>query len=73
MSDTSESRIPRIETIPGQRTLTRAEAEAAQARFEELWADYEAKRTHPPDPFDYYVYKGLWQRAHGAESIVVVD
>ena len=70
MPDTSDSSgglvvNPRREVI-----LTSAERDQAQLRYEALIADYEAKRTTPPSPFDYWTYKALWARAFGAEYLV---
>jgi hypothetical protein len=59
---------PRREVI-----LTSAEAAQAQVRYEALIADYEAKRTTPPSPHEYWTYKALWARAFGANQIRVID
>ncbi len=59
---------PRREVI-----LTTAEAAQAQARYEALIADYEAKRTTPPNPHEYWTYKALWAAAYGASQVRIID
>ncbi|RTL41900.1 MAG: hypothetical protein EKK48_13360 [Candidatus Melainabacteria bacterium] len=53
--------------------LTSVQAAQAQQRYEALVAEYEAKRTTPPDPHEYWTYKALWAAAYGADQIRVVD
>jgi hypothetical protein len=54
--------------------ITRSQAAAAQNRYEAMIAEYESKRTTTePNPVDYWVYKGFWAAAYGAEAVQVVE
>ena len=57
-------------------TLTRSEKVAAEAVFVSLVRDFEEQRqpaSGSPNPHDYYVYKALWHRAHGADAVCIVE
>jgi hypothetical protein len=56
-------------------TLTHSQARAAEARYQELIADLQARRAASGEelsPHDYWVYKGLFAAAYGAEQVTIV-
>jgi hypothetical protein len=73
MSDTSDSSGAQVASSRREVILTSKQAAEAQKRYEAFVAEFEANRTTPPDPHDYWTYKGLWARAYGADQIRVVD
>ncbi len=73
MPDLSDSSTAQVVGSRREITLTSAEAALAQTRYEALVADYEAKRTTPAGPHEYWTYKALWAAAYGADQIRVVD
>jgi hypothetical protein len=73
MPDSNDSSVAQAASSRREVILTSAQAAEAQKRYEALVADYEAKRTTPPDPHEYWIYKALWASAYGADQIQVVD
>lgn len=73
MPDTNDSSGASVVSSRREVILTREEAAQAQLRYEALIADYEARRTSPPSPHEYFTYKALWARAYGADQVRVVD
>jgi hypothetical protein len=73
MPDPNDSSTGLVDNPRREVILTSAEAAQAQVRYETLIADYEAKRTAPPSPHEYWTYKALWARAFGANQIRVID
>ena len=58
------------------RVLTKSEAAAAQARFDEKWAAFVREREAKgsgPSVMDYYTHAGMWAGEFGAEQVTVVD
>jgi hypothetical protein len=58
------------------KVITKREAAAAQARFDEKWAALMRERAEKgiaPSPFDYYTHAGMWAGEFGAEQVQVVD
>ena len=61
-------------TLPHHRFLTSAEAAAAHAVYTQRWQEWLASHSEPADQTGaYYVHQGIWQGAHGAETISVRD
>jgi hypothetical protein len=57
-------------------TLTKSEKAACEVVFQGLLRDFEPRLKTgdgQTNPHDYYVYKALWHRAHGADAVCVVD
>lgn len=73
MPDTNDSSGGLVDNERREVILTSAEAAQAQVRYETFVAEYEASRTTPPSPLEYWTYKALWARAFGADQIRVVD
>lgn len=73
MPDTNDSSGGLVDNPRREVILTSAEAAQAQLRYETFVAEYEANRTTPPSPHEYWTYKALWARAYGADQIRVVD
>lgn len=73
MPDTNDSSGGLVDNPRREVILTSAEAAQAQLRYETFVAEYEANRTTPPSPHEYWNYKALWARAYGADQIRVVD
>lgn len=73
MPDCSDSAGAKAIDTRREVILTSAQAAQAQQRYEALVADYEANRTTPSGPHEYWIYKALWAAAHGADQIRVVD
>ena len=73
MPDTNDSSGCLVDNPRREVILTSAQAAQAQVRYEALIAEYEANRTTPPNPLEFWTYKALWARAFGANQIRVVD
>lgn len=56
-------------------TLTHSQARLAEARYQELIAEMQARQAasgHEPSAHDYWAYKGLFAAAYGAEQVTIV-